>query len=211
MELQDFFNSFIELWTTGGFLMVPLFILGMIIYGGMSAILVDIRSYSFHEIDENRWQHLVDRPEEGEGEIGQMIRYCNAGDGSDADIRHRMAEISSHYIPAVTRRLKYSALLVSTAPLLGLLGTVMGMLQTFAGLAVSSGGDTVDRVAGGISEALITTQTGLVLAIPGYVMVHTIYRKRDSLVVFFTKLEIALLQRRHQLLRKAPIKEDYAV
>ncbi len=210
MEL-NFTQEFIDLWTTGGFLMIPLFILGMIIYGGMSAVLVDIRSYAFTELDENDWQHWIDKPEEGKGEVGDMIRYCGAGDKTDSDIRHRIAEIRSHYLPYVTRRLKYCALLVSTAPLLGLLGTVMGMLSTFAGLAVSSGGDTVDRVAGGISEALITTQTGLVLAIPGYVMVHTIYRKRESLDVFFSKLEIALLQKSHSDAKNQKLKKEVAV
>jgi len=56
--------------------------------------------------------------------------------------------------------------LVAAAPLLGLLGTVMGMVATFNGVAAGSS-ETAGLVAGGISQALITTQVGLVAALPG--------------------------------------------
>jgi len=56
--------------------------------------------------------------------------------------------------------------LTAVAPLLGLLGTVVGMIETFE--AVSTvGGTTGSRVASGISQALITTQFGLIVAVPG--------------------------------------------
>jgi biopolymer transport protein ExbB len=58
------------------------------------------------------------------------------------------------------------AALTAAAPLLGLLGTVTGMMQTFTAVANSSAG-TSERVAAGVSRALITTQAGLVIAIPG--------------------------------------------
>ncbi len=58
------------------------------------------------------------------------------------------------------------AALTAVAPLLGLLGTVIGMVETFTAVARISG-DTVDHVADGIRKALITTQFGLVVAIPG--------------------------------------------
>lgn len=54
----------------------------------------------------------------------------------------------------------------AVAPLLGLAGTVAGMIQTFVAVARVAG-DTGPRVAGGISQALITTQAGLAIAIPG--------------------------------------------
>jgi biopolymer transport protein ExbB len=56
--------------------------------------------------------------------------------------------------------------LTAVAPLLGLLGTVFGMIHTFDAVATISG-NTGTRVAAGISQALITTQFGLVVAVPG--------------------------------------------
>jgi hypothetical protein len=61
------------------------------------------------------------------------------------------------------RDLRVMKVCVSASPLVGLLGTVTGMLSTFAALSSGSGGDeTLEMVAGGISEALVTTMTGLV-------------------------------------------------
>jgi hypothetical protein len=57
--------------------------------------------------------------------------------------------------------------LAAVAPLLGLLGTVTGMIATFDVLAVFGTGNA-KAMAGGISEALITTQTGLLVALPDF-------------------------------------------
>jgi len=65
--------------------------------------------------------------------------------------------------------------LAGAAPLLGLLGTVAGMIKTFDAVAAAAG-DTGSRVASGISEALITTQYGLVVAIPGLFGVERLNR-----------------------------------
>jgi biopolymer transport protein ExbB len=73
----------------------------------------------------------------------------------------------------ISRRLQKSLALIgvlaAVAPLLGLLGTVTGMIATFDVLAVFGTGNA-KAMAGGISEALITTQTGLLVAIPGLYM-----------------------------------------
>ena len=70
------------------------------------------------------------------------------------------------------RDLKVMQIFVSAAPLMGLLGTVTGMLATFGALATGSGGDkTMGMVAEGISEALVTTETGLVVQVPSYLTI----------------------------------------
>jgi biopolymer transport protein ExbB len=69
-------------------------------------------------------------------------------------------------------------LCVGVAPLLGLFGTVTGMLATFAALASGSGGEqTMSDIAKGISEALITTEAGLVVALPGLFFHYYLSRK----------------------------------
>jgi biopolymer transport protein ExbB len=69
----------------------------------------------------------------------------------------------------LTAYLSTIGVLAAVAPLLGLLGTVTGMIATFDVLAVFGTGNA-RAMAGGISEALITTQTGLLVAIPGLYM-----------------------------------------
>ena len=72
-------------------------------------------------------------------------------------------------------------LICAMAPLLGLLGTVSGMIETFSSLsgAQSYAGD--NTMAGGISTALVSTQMGLLVAIPGVIMGRFLDRKEDVL------------------------------
>ena len=87
-------------------------------------------------------------------------------------------------VACIQRRLNdYLALigvLAAVAPLLGLLGTVSGMITTFDVLAVFGTGNA-RAMAGGISEALITTQTGLLVAIPGLYMKGFLDRRAERL------------------------------
>jgi biopolymer transport protein ExbB len=66
------------------------------------------------------------------------------------------------------------------APLLGLLGTVRGMIATFDAMAIGGGLAPADGVAGGIAEALITTQLGLLVAIPGLVVGRMLDQRERS-------------------------------
>ena len=72
---------------------------------------------------------------------------------------------------------------------MGLLGTVIGMLATFKGISSGSGSETVDMVASGISEALITTQTGLFIALPGIFLILIIRRQNSSIKSKLLRLE----------------------
>ena len=90
---------------------------------------------------------------------------------------------------------------VSAAPLVGLLGTVMGMLETFSALSSGGGGDqTMVKIAAGISEALITTETGLVIALPGLFFQYLLVRGFEGYKAFLVRFETVFTQsfyRRH--------------
>ncbi|MCR4315120.1 MAG: MotA/TolQ/ExbB proton channel family protein [Planctomycetes bacterium] len=70
--------------------------------------------------------------------------------------------------------------LVAIAPLLGLLGTVIGMMETFDVIAISGTSDA-NAMSGGISEALLSTQVGLMIAVPGMFAVSVIARAKADL------------------------------
>lgn len=76
--------------------------------------------------------------------------------------------------------------LVAAAPLLGLLGTVGGMIDTFD--ALTAVGDPRQGISGGISAALTTTQTGLAVAIPGLVMERLLHLRAQRLERTLTQL-----------------------
>jgi biopolymer transport protein ExbB len=82
--------------------------------------------------------------------------------------------------PVLKRNLALIAVLAAVAPLLGLLGTVTGMMNTFNVIAVFGTGNA-RGMASGISEALITTQCGLLVAIPGLFMSAFLSRRADRI------------------------------
>lgn len=84
-------------------------------------------------------------------------------------------------LPLLERYLPTMNILAAVAPLLGLLGTVTGMINTFQVITVFGAGDP-RLMSGGISEALITTQLGLAVAVPLTLMHHFLERKVDRIV-----------------------------
>ncbi|MFQ5559460.1 MAG: MotA/TolQ/ExbB proton channel family protein, partial [Nitrospinota bacterium] len=93
--------------------------------------------------------------------------------------------------------LKGLGVIANLAPMLGLLGTVTGMIKAFDVISESGAGNA-GLVAGGISEALITTATGLVVAIPTLAMYHflkgrvnrLIFEMEEILIEFMEELSI---------------------
>lgn len=83
-------------------------------------------------------------------------------------------------VSSLDRYLDIIGLLAAIAPLLGLLGTVIGMITTFDVISFFGTGNA-KAMAGGISEALITTQTGLLVAIPGLYMSNFLNHRAEIL------------------------------
>ncbi len=73
--------------------------------------------------------------------------------------------------------------LLSALPLLGLLGTISGLLKTFADMSATGGLDLQQVITGGIAEAMFTTQLGLTLAVPGLIMHSYLCRQKKKWVV----------------------------
>ena len=101
---------------------------------------------------------------------------------------------------ALNKRLSVLSFVAGSAPLLGMLGTVTGMISAFAGMAV--GGVSNETVSAGISEALITTETGLVVALPGMFVHYQLSRKRDRYEAFLAHLETVCTQHIHRRRRE---------
>lgn len=93
-------------------------------------------------------------------------------------------EFERSWLSPLSRDLVVLGALTGAAPLVGLLGTVTGMIATFQAVAASTG-ETAGDVASGISQALITTQFGLVIAIPGVFGLARLYRLLDQVQIGF--------------------------
>jgi len=97
-----------------------------------------------------------------------------------------------HELPGLERFLSALAILAGVAPLLGLLGTVTGMIATFNAITVFGSGEP-RLMAGGISEALLTTAAGLIIAIP-ILFIHSILSGRvEGLIADMERFSATLL------------------
>lgn len=189
------FDEISAVWLSGGWVMIPLVFLAFIIFFTAMELILFFMRGNHNRITESTYEVWIDDPDLGHGHVGEVITYVkDEGQGDPDEIRNRFVEISSASLPVVDARLMFLNILVTVSPLMGLLGTVIGMLATFKGLA-SGSGKTIDLVAEGISEALITTQTGLIIAIPGYLLVSMIQKKRNQYAAFLVKLESLMLQK----------------
>lgn len=107
-------------------------------------------------------------------------RNLNVDDGADsADaMQYKLDEAVLVEVPALERGHNFIKLLAAISPLLGLLGTVTGMILTFQAISLFGSGDP-KLMASGISQALVTTVLGLVVAIPllfGHSLVSSLSR-----------------------------------
>lgn len=177
----------------GGWLMWPLIGVALAAYGVAFHTLAFFAKHRFYKISRERLARAVFNPLLAEGELRTIIDYVHGDAGSPEHIRQRYREVMETYLGHLDRQRMVLFTLINVAPLMGLLGTVVGMLQTFRGLAVSAGGQTVDLIAGGISQALITTQAGLTIAIPGYVFMWLILRRRTALDAALKSMEVVSL------------------
>ena len=88
------------------------------------------------------------------------------------------------------RRMALGAM-IAAAPLLGLLGTVGGMVRTFASLSTRGSDQSMEGLARGIAEVLVATESGLLVALPALLLVYLAHREVRRLVAALNRLEPA--------------------
>jgi len=106
--------------------------------------------------------------------------FVRAATGKPQLDRKILAHLARRIELGLERRLEAIGVLAAVAPLLGLLGTVLGMIETFQVIS-DFGTGNARAMAGGISVALVTTQTGLLVAIPGLLESGRLKRRAEHL------------------------------
>lgn len=184
---QPFWEFAASIWLSGGILMIPLFLLAALVFANSVQLCFYMRKQNLPETSQEKLIAYIRQPETAPANYARILRYVMDTQWNENALQARFNEASIAILAIIDRRIQYLGTLVASAPLMGLLGTVIGMLVTFKGLS-SSGGETVDVVAGGISQALITTQTGLMIALPGLFVVLLVQRRKHKLEAAFSKL-----------------------
>ena len=114
--------------------------------------------------------------------LGRVLGVYDANRAVDTEtLELKMSEAIFRETPSLNRALLFIKIISVVAPLMGLLGTVTGMIQTFQAITLYGTGDP-KLMAGGISQALVTTVLGLTVAIP-MVLLHTLVSGRSKRIV----------------------------
>lgn len=104
--------------------------------------------------------------EQSPGPIGGLIASAIRNRDLDSDsIERAMEELALRETPVLYKRLGVLDTIITIAPLLGLLGTVTGMIKSFHIVGATTGANNTAGISGGVAEALIATATGLAIAI----------------------------------------------
>jgi biopolymer transport protein ExbB len=130
--------------------------------------------------------------------LGQILAAGLANRHLDRGImKEGIEDTGRHVVHELERYLNTLGTIAAISPLLGLLGTVTGMIRTFSALTVGGVGDPA-ALAGGISESLITTAAGLMVAIPALIAYRYLRGRIDALVVQMEQEAIALVEALHR-------------
>ena len=114
--------------------------------------------------------------------LGRVLAAYDSNRSADTEtIELKLSEAALKEMPGLTKGLLFIKVVSAVAPLMGLLGTVTGMIKTFQVITLYGAGDP-KMMAGGISQALVTTVLGLVVAIP-MVLLHTIVSGQSRKVI----------------------------
>ncbi len=128
--------------------------------------------------------------------LGRVLAAYESNRAADTEtIELKLSEAALKEMPGLTKGLLFIKVVSAVAPLMGLLGTVTGMIKTFQVITLYGAGDP-KMMAGGISQALMTTVLGLVVAIP-MVLLHTVVSGQSRKIVNILQSQSAGLVAQH--------------
>ncbi len=196
-------ESFIEHVQKGGVVMIPIFgLAGLALLVALLKYLqmAFIRTPSKRKV--NKLLEAISRRDEAgakkaasemRGPVGKMLAI---GVDHIKEPRDLIEEVMYEKLMSVRLSLQsflpFVSITAASAPLLGLLGTVTGIINTFKLITVFGSGD-VKSLSGGISEALITTKFGLIVAIPSLLLYAFLSKKAKGIIDKMEKAAVALL------------------
>ena len=151
----------------------------------------------YSEAGKIRKQMTNETPDENNA-LGRVMAVFNANKKADTEtLELHLGEAIAAEIPRLTKGIGWIKIISVVAPLLGLLGTVTGMIDVFETMSLFGTGDP-KLMAGGISQALVTTVQGLVAAIP-CVFLHTLTNNRSrELIMILEERATGILARQSE-------------
>ena len=193
-----------EIVKAGGIVMVPIILCSILAVAITLERLWTLRAQRVvpAELVDKVWQWVENRAL-SDKQVAALQQHSPLGRVLAAGLtnRHRdravmigaIEDAGRHVTHDLERFLNMLGTIAAISPLLGLLGTVTGMIRTFKAITVAGVGNPT-AMAGGIAEALITTAAGLLVAIPALVAYRYLRGRVDALVIQMEKESIKLVQ-----------------
>ncbi|MEA3521764.1 MAG: MotA/TolQ/ExbB proton channel family protein [Campylobacterota bacterium] len=203
MQYSELLEAFLEFMRSGGFVMWPLFIANLFLWYGMG--------YRFHALRRGKKaavRRLIEKHHEGtaksKGLLDRAISDALHVSYKLSDrtyLRQNLDDVLFKYEVEIKQYSSLVKTIVIVAPLTGLLGTVIGMIETFDSLQAQALFTQGGGIAGGISQALFTTQFGLGVAIPGLIIGRILDRKERSLLFEFEQIKdvVCTMEKNHAI------------
>jgi len=189
--LHDFFHTgALGMLVEGGPFMIPILLLGILALGVIierwrslrmvGANSDQLREEVFQMLSEDRVEDALQHTENSTGPVAAVLstglrkylvlRRLNYDAGRiEEQVNNTMENYGVHIVAALERHLAILATVASVAPMLGFLGTLVGMIAAFKNIVLNSGNaNIVELAAAGIMVALLTTCFGLIIGIPAY-------------------------------------------
>ena len=210
---MDFFYSIAGFFSSGGLFMFPILLvfavgLGIAIERYVTLSMVTNKNQQVWEkvqpmLTNGEFDEARKLTSEDESTISQVLHMGLSLQGAvrrREDIEIAMEESMMEIVPRLEKRTPYVALASSIATLLGLLGTIMGLIQAFTAVANANPAEKADLLSASISVAMNTTAFGLMVAIP-LLIVHAILTSKTGDIV--DSLEMATVKALNVFSRRA--------
>lgn len=194
----QWFESTITLLSKGGIIMVPIFLCSIIAL----AIIID-RLYYFYKsyedpeatfealnnfLQDEEHPATVEFSRKSKGPVGRLLEGgLDHKDIPKWKLEEKLSLIGREELNKLGRHIRGLEVIATISPLMGLLGTVLGMVKAFSKVAQLKGQVDPSVLAGGIWEALMTTAAGLTVAIPAVVMLHYFDRRIEKVAFLLEK------------------------
>jgi biopolymer transport protein ExbB len=210
---MDFFYSIAGFFSSGGLFMFPILLvfavgLGIAIERYVTLSMVTNKNQQVWEkvqpmLTNGEFDEARKLTSEDESTISQVLNMGLSLQGAvrrREDIEIAMEESMMEIVPRLEKRTPYVALASSIATLLGLLGTIMGLIQAFTAVANANPAEKADLLSASISVAMNTTAFGLMVAIP-LLIIHAILTSKTGDIV--DSLEMATVKALNVFSRRA--------
>lgn len=193
----------LEIVIAGGWVMVPIILCSIIaaaiilerlwVLQARRVVPGDLSRQVWEWVSSNQLNHKHIQELRQGSPLGQILAAGLASRQQDrAALKEAVEDTGRHVVHELERYLNTLGTIAAVSPLLGLLGTVTGMIRTFSALTSGGAGDPA-ALAGGISEALITTAAGLMVAVPALIGYRYLRGRVDGLVVVMEKEAMGLV------------------